>query len=85
MPLTRASGLPCPGEVGERVVRLPGGRHPRSDTGGGDMMETITSIVIRDSRLEPSAVCIVCGGDIPAGEGLTARHGDRILRFKCSG
>lgn len=49
------------------------------------MMDTIATIVVRDSRLEPSATCIVCGGDIPAGEGLTARHGDRILRFKCPG
>lgn len=48
-------------------------------------MDGRTAINVRDSQLEPSAVCIVCGGDIPAGEGLTARHGDRILRFKCSG
>ena len=49
------------------------------------MMDTNGLVVLRDSRLEPPAVCIVCGGDIPAGEGLTARHGYRILRFKCSG
>lgn len=48
-------------------------------------MDSTTTIVVRDSRLEPPAICIVCGGDIPAGEGLTARYGDRILRFKCSG
>lgn len=48
-------------------------------------MDGTVLIVVRDSHLERSATCIVCGGDIPAGEGLTARHGDRILRFKCSG
>jgi len=48
-------------------------------------MNSPSSIVIRNSRLEPSATCLVCGHDIPAGEGLTARYGDRILRFKCPG
>lgn len=46
-------------------------------------MNTPSSIVIRNSRLEPAASCIVCGSDVPAGEGLTARYGDRTLRFKC--
>jgi len=44
-----------------------------------------SSIVILDSRLEPSAICLVCGDDIPAAEGLTARYGERTLRFKCPG
>ena len=48
-------------------------------------MNSPSSIVIRNSRLEPSARCLVCGNDIPAGEGLTARYGERTLRFKCSG
>ena len=48
-------------------------------------MTTAVSMVIRNSPLEPSARCLVCGDDIPAGDGLTARYGDRILRFKCSG
>ena len=48
-------------------------------------MNSPSSIVIRNSRLEPSATCLVCGSDIPAGEGVTARYGDRTLRFKCSG
>ena len=48
-------------------------------------MNSPSSIVIRDSRLEPSARCLVCGNDIPAGEGLTARYGERTLRFKCPG
>ena len=48
-------------------------------------MNSPTSIVIRNSRLEPGARCLVCGNDIPAGDGLTARYGDRTLRFKCAG
>lgn len=48
-------------------------------------MNSPSSIVIRNSRLEASARCLVCGNDIQAGEGLTARYGDRTLRFKCSG
>ena len=41
------------------------------------------SIVTRESRLEPAASCVVCGDEIPAGKGLTARYGDRTVRFKC--
>ena len=48
-------------------------------------MNSDASIVIRNSRLESSATCLVCGNDIPAGEGLTARYGERTLRFKCAG
>ena len=48
-------------------------------------MNSVSSIVIRSSALEPAAQCAVCGNDIPAGEGLTARYGERSLRFKCSG
>ena len=48
-------------------------------------MTTPVSIVIRNSPLEPAARCLVCGNDIPAGEGLTTRYGDRTLRFKCMG
>ena len=44
-----------------------------------------SSIVMRDSGLEPAATCLVCGDEIPAGEGLTARYGDRTVRFKCTG
>jgi hypothetical protein len=49
------------------------------------MLNSPTPIIVRDSRLEPSARCVVCGNDIPAGEGLTARYGERTLRFKCPG
>lgn len=46
-------------------------------------MNSPSSIIIRNSRLEPAASCVVCGNDVPAGGGLTARYGDRTLRFKC--
>ena len=46
---------------------------------------TPSSIVIRTSTLEPAARCVVCGNEIAAGEGLTARYGERTLRFKCPG
>jgi len=42
-------------------------------------------LTLIDSRLAPAARCLVCGNDIPAGEGVTARYGDRMLRFKCPG
>ncbi len=48
-------------------------------------MNSPSSIVIRDSTFETAARCVVCGGDVPAGEGLTARYGERTLRFKCPG
>lgn len=38
-----------------------------------------------DSADEAAATCIVCGKDIPAGEGVTARYEGRTLRFKCPG
>lgn len=48
-------------------------------------MSTPPSIVIRTSTYELAARCVVCGNDIAAGEGLTARYGERTLRFKCPG
>lgn len=48
-------------------------------------MSGTASIVIRSSSYEPAARCIVCGGDIAAGEGLTACYGETTLRFKCAG
>jgi hypothetical protein len=47
------------------------------------MMNTLSPMVIRNARLEPAARCLVCGGDIPAGEGLMVRRGQTTLRFKC--
>lgn len=48
-------------------------------------MSTPSSIVIGTSTFEPAARCVVCGNEIAAGEGLTARFGQRTLRFKCPG
>lgn len=48
-------------------------------------MAIAPEIVVLDSRDQPAAVCIVCGNDIPAGEGVTASHDGRVLRFKCPG
>lgn len=45
----------------------------------------MTTLTIIDSRDAPAARCLVCGNDIPAGAGVTARYGDRLLRFKCPG
>jgi hypothetical protein len=46
---------------------------------------SIQDLVVVDSAAEAAASCVVCGKDIPAGEGVTARFGDRTLRFKCAG
>jgi len=45
----------------------------------------MTSLTIIDSLEAPAARCLVCGNDIPAGEGVTANYGERVLRFKCPG
>jgi hypothetical protein len=42
-------------------------------------------LIVVDSRGEPAASCVVCGNDILAGEGVTARYLGRTLRFKCRG
>ena len=46
---------------------------------------SIQDLVVVDSAAEAAATCVVCGNDIPAGEGVTARFGGRTLRFKCPG
>ena len=46
---------------------------------------SIQDLAIVDSTAEAAATCVVCGKDIPAGEGVTARFGGRTLRFKCPG
>ncbi|MES2210561.1 MAG: hypothetical protein V4515_10320 [Chloroflexota bacterium] len=48
-------------------------------------MNSPLPIIVTDPRLQIQANCLVCGNDIPAGEGLTARYGERTLRFKCPG
>ena len=48
-------------------------------------MAIAPELILVDSRNEPAGSCVVCGNDIPSGEGVTARYGDRTLRFKCPG
>lgn len=45
----------------------------------------MTGLTVIDSWQAPAASCLVCGNDIAAGEGVTARYGDQTLRFKCPG
>lgn len=42
-------------------------------------------IAVVSSRLEPAARCLVCGGEIEAGRGVTALFQGRYLRFRCEG
>ena len=42
-------------------------------------------IVVVSSLLEPAARCLVCGGEVEAGGGLTAMFEGRPLRFRCEG
>lgn len=46
---------------------------------------SIQDLVIVDSAAEAAATCMVCGKDIAAGEGVTARLDGATLRFKCPG
>ena len=48
-------------------------------------MAMLSEVTVLDSSGQPAATCLVCGNDIPAGEGVTATYGDRLLRFKCPG
>lgn len=46
---------------------------------------SIQALTVVDSADQAAATCVVCGKDIPAGEGVTALYGGQILRFKCPG
>jgi hypothetical protein len=48
-------------------------------------MAVAPELVLVDSRYEHPARCLVCGSDITAGEGVTARYRGKTLRFKCAG
>ena len=43
------------------------------------------SLLVMETVDPASAACVVCGNEIAPGAGITARYGDRILRFKCPG
>ena len=46
---------------------------------------SIPDLLVVDSAAEAAATCVVCGMDIAAGAGVTARFHGRTLRFKCPG
>ena len=48
-------------------------------------MAIAPELIVVDSRDESAASCVVCGNEILAGEGVTARYRGRTLRFKCPG
>jgi YHS domain-containing protein len=48
-------------------------------------MALVSELIVVDSRDQPAASCLVCGNEVPAGAGLTARYRGRTLRFKCPG
>jgi|GEM_PF-2814695 YHS domain. len=48
-------------------------------------MVVVQELIVVDSRYQAAAHCVVCGNDIPAGEGVTAQYQGRTLRFKCPG
>lgn len=48
-------------------------------------MAIATELVVLESSGQAAGVCLVCGNDIAAGEGVTASYHGRVLRFKCPG
>lgn len=48
-------------------------------------MAIASDVIVVDSRLEPAARCLVCGNDVPTGEGMTAVYAGMRLRFRCPG
>ena len=47
--------------------------------------DRVVEITVVDSIGQPAAPCVVCGGLLPAGCGITARFRTRTLRFRCQG
>lgn len=48
-------------------------------------MTTLTELLIIDPEDQAAGVCLVCGNDVAAGEGVAASYQGRTLRFKCPG
>lgn len=48
-------------------------------------MAIAPGLEVLESDDEPAGPCVVCGTEIPAGEGVTARYKGRTLRFRCAG
>jgi len=47
-------------------------------------MAVTPELVPLDSRYELAARCLVCGSEIAAGEGVSARYRGQALRFQCA-
>ncbi len=47
--------------------------------------DRLVELSVIDSAQEGAAACVVCGDQIAAGRGVTARYGGRTLRFCCQG
>jgi len=48
------------------------------------MLAVRDGLVLIDSSLRRAGACAVCGKPVGEGEGITALHGGRILRFRCA-
>jgi len=48
-------------------------------------MAIAPGLEVLESDGQPAGPCVVCGTDIPAGEGVTASYKGRTLRFRCPG
>jgi len=48
-------------------------------------MTAVRELVLLNTNDRTFATCPVCGNEIAPGEGVTARYGERMLRFKCQG
>lgn len=47
-------------------------------------MNATIDVIVRGGRFEPAGMCVVCGDEVPAGEGFAVRWGERQFRFKCA-
>jgi hypothetical protein len=47
--------------------------------------DRFVALTVVDSRRQTAARCLVCGGQVAAGEGITALFEGRTLRFRCQG
>jgi hypothetical protein len=48
-------------------------------------MDSLERFALVTSDNEPAARCLVCGNEIPAGDGITVRSEEETLRFRCLG
>lgn len=47
-------------------------------------MNATIEVIVRGGRMDPAGSCVVCGEEVPAGDGFAARWGEREFRFKCA-